>query len=66
MPLYEYRCSRCDHREEVLQRSSDKLVECRYCSPFLMDRMIGIPAIKFVGKGFHGTDYTRFGPKKKG
>jgi predicted nucleic acid-binding Zn ribbon protein len=41
-------------------------VECRYCSPFLMDRMIGIPAIKFVGKGFHGTDYTRFGPKKKG
>ena len=31
-----------------------------------MDRMIGIPAIKFVGKGFHGTDYTRFGPKKKG
>ena len=33
MPLYEYKCSRCDHRFEVLQRLGDEgaNLECPEC-----------------------------------
>ena len=65
MAIYTYRCSQCDHEEDVLQKPDDDPAECKYCSPFLMDRLIGTPSIKLVGRGFHDTDYTRFGPKER-
>ena len=64
--IYTYRCSQCDHEEDVLQKQDDDPIACKYCSPLVMDRLLGSPAIKLVGSGFHDTDYTRFGPKRKG
>ena len=66
MVIYTYRCSQCDHEEDVLQKPGGSSVECPYCLPFLMDRVIGTPGIRLIGRGFHDTDYTRFGPKRKG
>ncbi len=58
MPFYEYECSACGHRFEVLQRMSDEPVSaCEKCGEESVERLLFAPAIHFKGSGFHNTDY---------
>ena len=58
MPFYEYRCTACDHRFEVLQRMSDEpITVCEACGQEAAERVLFAPAIHFKGSGFHNTDY---------
>ncbi len=64
MPLYEYRCTGCGERIEVLQRLGEAwLTECPSCHG-LLERMISAPALQFKGSGFYITDYPRAGAGK--
>jgi len=57
MPLYEYQCTQCGQRVEVLQKMSDPpLATCEKCSGS-MKRLQSSPAIQFKGSGFYKTDY---------
>jgi putative FmdB family regulatory protein len=57
MPLYEYQCTECGKRVEVLQRISDPPpASCEHCSG-AMKRLQSSPAIQFKGSGFYKTDY---------
>jgi putative FmdB family regulatory protein len=61
MPLYEYRCTGCGERIEVLQRLGEAwLTECPSCHGVL-ERMVSAPALQFKGSGFYITDYARSG-----
>jgi putative FmdB family regulatory protein len=61
MPLYEYRCTACGERTEVLQHLSDSpLKECPRCGGAL-ERVISAPALQFKGSGWYVTDYARRG-----
>jgi putative FmdB family regulatory protein len=61
MPLYEYRCTGCGERIEVLQRIGEAwLTECPSCHGAL-ERMVSAPALQFKGSGFYITDYARGG-----
>ena len=61
MPLYEYKCTGCGQRIEVLRRFSDApLVECPHCGGVLT-KLPSAPAIQFKGSGFYLTDYGRAG-----
>jgi len=61
MPLYEYRCTGCGERIEVLQRLGEAwLTECPSCHGVL-ERLISASALRFKGKGFYITDYPRAG-----
>ncbi|MEW6337577.1 MAG: FmdB family zinc ribbon protein [Acidobacteriota bacterium] len=63
MPLYEYRCTSCEKRLEVLQRVGEApLTECPSCHGAL-ERLISAPALQFKGSGFYITDYGRSGSK---
>ncbi len=59
MPLYEYECTACGERTEVLQRVNAPSVEnCPVCgSP--MRRLLSAPAFQFKGSGWYVTDYAR-------
>lgn len=58
MPFYEYRCTACEHRFEVLQSMSDEpLTVCEQCGAEAAERVLFAPAIHFKGSGFHNTDY---------
>lgn len=58
MPFYEYQCSACGHRFEVLQRmSDDPVTTCEQCGAEAVERVLFAPAIHFKGSGFHNTDY---------
>ena len=61
MPIYEFRCKKCDALIEAFQKLSDKpLTRCRKCGGRL-EKLISKPAIQFKGEGWYVTDYARKG-----
>ena len=57
MPLYEYQCSSCSHRFELLQKFSDEPAKvCVRCGGPVV-RLLSSPAIQFKGTGWYVTDY---------
>lgn len=58
MPIYEYQCSKCSERHEIIQRISDPPLEhCPKCGGD-MKKLFSSPAIQFKGSGFYKTDYA--------
>ncbi|HHZ82845.1 MAG TPA: hypothetical protein EYN18_05615 [Nitrospirales bacterium] len=58
MPLYEYSCSACGHRFEVIQKFSDKPIKkCEQCSG-KVTKLISAPGLSFKGSGWYITDYS--------
>ncbi|HEY7698540.1 MAG TPA: FmdB family zinc ribbon protein [Vicinamibacteria bacterium] len=61
MPIYEYRCTKCGHRFEAIQKVNDPpLSKCEKCKG-KAERLISSPAIQFKGSGWYITDYARKG-----
>ena len=59
MPLYEYKCRRCQEAFEVLQKVTDPpLKKCIKCGGE-DDKLLSAPAIQFKGTGWYITDYAR-------
>ena len=58
MPLYEYQCTKCGERTEILQQLSDPpSTHCPKCGG-AVKKLISSPAIQFKGSGFYKTDYA--------
>jgi len=53
----------CRHVIESIQAFEDPFPECPVCGS-QMTRILGSPALKFKGSGFHCTDYSKHGRKK--
>lgn len=65
MPLYEYQCTQCEERVEVIQRLSDPpYSHCPKCSGE-MKKLFSAPAIQFKGSGWYKTDYASAKPSEK-
>jgi putative FmdB family regulatory protein len=61
VPIYEYRCTKCGHRFETIQKVNDApLTKCEKCKG-KAERLISSPAIQFKGSGWYITDYARKG-----
>lgn len=59
MPIYEYRCDKCNTVIEKIQKFSDPiLIECEVCGGPLV-KLLGKPALQFKGSGFYITDYVK-------
>jgi putative FmdB family regulatory protein len=66
VPLYEYECTKCQHRFERIQRFSDPPVsECPACGG-AVSQLLSAPAIQFKGSGWYVTDYAGKSPAAKG
>lgn len=64
MPLYEYECTNCKERVEIIQRVSDPpQPQCAKCGA-AMKKLISSPAIQFKGSGFYKTDYASSKPSE--
>jgi len=58
MPLYEYQCTKCSQRVEIIQKLSDPpYSHCPKCGSE-MRKLFSSPAIQFKGSGFYKTDYA--------
>lgn len=66
MPLYEYHCTACSERIEVLQKvSAPPLAVCPRCGGHL-EKLLSAPALQFKGTGWYVTDYSKSGPQGRG
>ena len=60
MPLYEYECSQCGHRFELIRRFSDPPAEtCAACGKGPVHKLLSAPAVHFKGTGWYVTDYAK-------
>lgn len=65
MPLYEYRCSACEHQFEVIQSFSDKpLRKCTECGG-KVEKLVSRTGFVLKGGGWYKTDYAGSGSSKK-
>lgn len=64
MPLYEYRCSNCGEKFEIIQKSTDApLKNCPNCGGVLK-KLFSPPMLQFKGSGWYVTDYAKKGTDK--
>jgi putative FmdB family regulatory protein len=58
MPIYEYKCTSCGHKKEVLQKLSDApLTECPACGRATLSKLISAAGFQLKGSGWYATDF---------
>jgi putative FmdB family regulatory protein len=66
MPIYEYRCQKCGHTLEKIQKVGDPLLtECPSCQGPL-EKLISAVAVQFKGGGWYADGYSGKGGAKSG
>jgi putative FmdB family regulatory protein len=61
MPIYEFRCKKCNNQIEVYQKLSDKApTRCQKCGGRL-EKQFSRTSVQFKGEGWYVTDYGRKG-----
>ena len=64
MPIYDYKCSHCEHEIEVIQKISDKpKTICPKCNTKSLKKLISAPSFRLKGGGWYETDF-KTGKKK--
>jgi putative FmdB family regulatory protein len=61
VPLYEYRCKKCGHAFEQIQKFSDPLVaDCPHCkAKGTVEQLMSRSSVRFKGSGWYATDYAK-------
>ncbi|CAM5186924.1 hypothetical protein CDEF62S_05433 [Castellaniella defragrans] len=58
MPIYVYRCSRCGHQQDVLQKMSDpRLTHCPACGHETYEKQVTAAGFRLKGTGWYETDF---------
>ena len=59
MPLYEYRCLKCNrHTDKIENLNGPHLKKCPHCGG-KVESVLTAPAIQFKGSGWYVNDYGR-------
>lgn len=67
MPIYEYRCSSCDHDLETLQKFSDPpLSDCPSCGKPELERLVSHSSFSLKGGGWYADGYGQKPEKSSG
>ncbi|MDP1708288.1 MAG: zinc ribbon domain-containing protein [Gammaproteobacteria bacterium] len=65
MPIYDYECTQCGHRVEVMQKFSDAPpAACPACSQPTLRKLLSAPSFHLKGSGWYQTDFKHAGQKK--
>ncbi len=65
MPIYEYQCTKCEHKMEALQKMSEKpLLDCPACGKPGLSKLISAASCRLKGSGWYETD-CKTGNKKQ-
>ena len=60
MPIYEYRCSKCGHELETLQKVSDApLKKCPSCEQESLQKLVSAASFRLKGGGWYETDFKK-------
>ena len=65
MPIYEYQCTKCEHKLEALRKMSDEpLVDCPECGKPSLIKLVSAASFRLKGGGWYETDF-KTGNKKQ-
>jgi len=66
MPIYAYRCERCGHAKDVLQKVSDPvLTVCPACGESTFRKQVTAAGFQLKGSGWYVTDFRGDKPSGK-
>lgn len=58
MPIYAYRCAKCGHHVDALQKLSEApLVDCPACAQPALAKLLTAPGFQLKGSGWYATDF---------
>jgi putative FmdB family regulatory protein len=58
MPIYDYQCSSCGHKAEVMRKISAANVEaCPQCGVEAFSKQLSAPSFQLSGSGWYATDF---------
>ena len=58
MPIYDYQCSSCGHKAEVMRKISAAPVEaCPTCGKETFAKQVSAPSFQLTGSGWYATDF---------
>ena len=58
MPIYDYECSSCGHKAEVMRKISAASVEaCPECGKETFAKQVSAPSFQLTGSGWYATDF---------
>lgn len=58
MPIYAYRCAKCGHELDALQKLSEPaLVDCPACSQPALAKLVTAAGFQLKGSGWYATDF---------
>ena len=64
MPIYDYKCSNCGQKFELIQKFSDKpKTTCPNCEKDTLSKLVSAPSFRLKGGGWYETDF-KTGKKK--
>jgi len=67
MPVYEYECSSCGGRFELMQKFSDPApTACQLCKAEGVRKVLSATSFVLKGSGWYATDYPSADRKKAG
>lgn len=56
MPIYEYKCTKCGHEMEAIQKMSEEpLVKCPKCKKKSLEKQISTGGFILKGPGFYNS-----------
>jgi putative FmdB family regulatory protein len=58
MPIYDYQCTSCGHKAEVMRKISAANIEaCPACSAETFSKQLSAPRFQLSGSGWYATDF---------
>ena len=58
MPIYDYRCTACQHTQEHLQKmSADPIASCPNCGSDAYAKQLSAAGFQLKGSGWYQTDF---------
>ena len=65
MPIYDYQCTSCGHKAEVMRKVSAPSVEaCPACNAETFSKQLSAPSFQLSGTGWYATDFKNSGATK--
>lgn len=66
MPIYDYQCSSCGHKAEVMRKINAASVEvCPECGKETFAKQVSAPSFQLTGSGWYATDFKGGGNSSK-
>ena len=65
MPIYDYQCTSCGFKKEVMRKISEpNLTVCPECSKETFAKQLSAPSFQLSGRGWYATDFKGGASKK--